>query len=101
MTHGSIYAAAPAVRSVFHAHSPEIWREAARLGLPRTGNRIPYGSPEMAEEVKRLVSSSKILKQGIIVMGGHEDGVVSFGDSIDAAGANLLIALAHALRSGH
>jgi hypothetical protein len=35
-----------------------------------------------------------VAARGIFSMGGHEDGIVAFGPSADAAGATLLAALA-------
>jgi hypothetical protein len=90
LTHGVIYDMESAIRSVFHVHSPEIWQRAASLGLPITREDVPYGTPEMAEEVRRLFRDSDVLERGIFSMGGHEDGIVSFGRSEDEAGEILL-----------
>lgn len=99
MTHGATYDVEPEVRYVFHAHSPEIWRQGARLGLPTTDGTAPYGSPEMALEVHRLWQQGELARQKVLVMAGHEDGVLAFGHTADEAGRALLSALARAFES--
>lgn len=97
MTHGTIYRQAPTVQAVIHAHSPHIWRRAERLSLPQTAATVPYGSPEMSEEVARLFAESSLSERQIFSMKGHEDGIVAFGPSLDAAGQILIQTLASAL----
>jgi L-ribulose-5-phosphate 4-epimerase len=90
MTHGMVYRMDDAVRYVFHAHSPTIWHAASALDIPITSESVPYGTPEMAEEVQRLFRDTQVQLRGIFAMGGHEDGVVSFGRSAEEAG-NVMI----------
>lgn len=101
LTHGAIYDASPSARAVFHVHSPDLWQGARALGLPLTRAEIPYGTPEMAREVERMFREAALFEHRIFAMAGHEDGVIAFGDSADAAGATLLRHWARALaRSG-
>ncbi|MBE0598562.1 MAG: class II aldolase/adducin family protein [Desulfuromonadales bacterium] len=95
LTHGAIYAADPQIRFVMHVHSPDLWHSAERLGLPVIGENASYGSPEMAAEVKRLLTATAA-RQGIFAMGGHEDGIFVFGVSAEEAGSILLKSLAQA-----
>ena len=96
LTHAAVYALDTKIRAVFHAHSPEIWQAAARLGIPTTRDDVPYGTPAMAAEVTRLYTTTRVAQQRIFSMGGHEDGIVSFGESAEQAGEILLAALAAA-----
>ena len=96
LTHGAVYALDPAIRVVFHSHSPEIWHAAAKLGIPITDPSVPYGSPEMAAEVARLYATTDMAQRCIFSMGGHEDGIVSFGATAEEAAETLLDALAAA-----
>jgi hypothetical protein len=98
MTHGAVYAADSRIRWVMHGHSPHIWRHASRLGLPATDASIPYGTPEMSAEVLRLFLVSDVRRRKLFVMGGHEDGVVSFGRTAEEAGHAFIDALAAALQ---
>lgn len=93
LTHGAVYALDPAIRFVLHAHSPEIWHAAAALQIPITDPHVPYGTPEMAAEVARLYASTDMMQRRIFSMGGHEDGIVTFGATAEEAGETLLQAL--------
>jgi hypothetical protein len=97
LTHGAIYDIAPAARVVLHAHVPEVWRSARALALPATRPTALNGTPEMALEVQRLYREGTLSSLGILVMGGHEDGVLTFGASAAEAGGILVRHLARAL----
>jgi ribulose-5-phosphate 4-epimerase/fuculose-1-phosphate aldolase len=90
LTHGMIYDLDNAIRIVLHVHSPDIWLAADSLGIPVTDSAVPYGTPQMAVEVQRLFKETDVHEQKIFSMGGHEDGVVSFGTSAEEAGEILL-----------
>ncbi len=98
LTHGAVYAVDANLRCVLHVHSPDLWQQAARLGLPITDPAVPYGSPEMAAEVRRLFAETDVADQGIFAMGGHEDGIVAFGPTVQSAGDAILAALDRAAR---
>lgn len=97
LTHGIIYALDDQARWVMHAHSPHIWCNAAALDLPMTTD-VPYGTPEMAEEVVRLFRESDVAEKRIFGMAGHEDGIVTFGATAEEAGFVMLGYLARALQ---
>jgi len=98
MTHGAIYDISGHIRFVFHVHSPDIWRCARRLAIPTTGRNVEYGTPEMAEEIGRLFRETSARKMQIISMGGHEDGIVSFGKTAEGAGKVLINYFVEALK---
>jgi hypothetical protein len=97
LTHGALYALDPALHCVLHVHCPELWHGADALGLPRTDPHAAYGTPAMATEVARLYADPAVRAGGLLAMGGHEDGLVAFGASAEAAGAALVSAFARAL----
>ena len=88
MTHAVIYRQLPRVQAVIHVHSPQIWRHARELGLPETAREVPYGTPEMATEMQRLIASG-MGGWHTISMAGHEDGVITWGETLEAASAEL------------
>ena len=90
LTHGALYRADKNIQYVFHVHCPEIWNNAAIMGLTITDANIQYGTPEMAQEFERLVYIKEVQQRPIIVMGGHEDGVVTYGASAEHAGSLLV-----------
>ena len=96
MTHGAVYDLSPAIRVVFHVHSPSIWNQRRGLRLLSTSDHIEYGTPAMAREVQALAQRG-LLERGLFAMGGHEDGIISFGRNPAEAGQRLLEGLAQAL----
>lgn len=96
MTHGAIYDLGPQIRYVFHAHTPAIWRQARALHLPTTAPSVAYGTPEMASEVQRLFRETALAELRILAMGGHEDGIITFGRDAEEAGQIMLRYLARA-----
>jgi hypothetical protein len=90
LTHGMIYRLDPGIHVVFHVHAPGIWRNAGKLGIPLTARHIPYGTPDMAREIGRLFEDTQVAARGVIAMGGHEDGIISFAATHERAGQLLL-----------
>lgn len=89
MTHASIYALGDAIGAVVHAHSPELWRH--YLGkLPTTSPDVAYGTPAMAQELERLYRMEGLRESGVAVMAGHDDGLISFGTTIEEAAERML-----------
>jgi len=99
LTHAAIYDLSPALRFVFHAHAPVIWRRAESLRLPTTDPAVEYGTPEMAAEVGRLYRSTALPELRCLAMGGHADGVITFGRTANEAGRAMMSALAQAYES--
>jgi len=90
LTHAILYELDPAIQVILHVHSPAIWQGAAAHSLPVTHKDVAYGTPAMTHEVERLFSETDARVHGLFVMGGHEDGVVAFGDSAQTATGILL-----------
>lgn len=96
LTHGMLYGLDPTVRFIMHVHSPAIWHHANKLCLPVTDANVAYGTPQMANEVGRLIAQASTEQGIILTMGGHEDGVIAAGCTAEQAGALLLRYLARA-----
>ena len=94
LSHASIYDVHESVTCALHAHSPDIWRNSVELGIPVTEASVAYGTPEMAKEVRRLIVDMH--SSGIFSMGGHEDGVFTFGRSLAEAGQLMVHELVRA-----
>lgn len=97
LTHASIYQSDPEINSVIHVHCPEIWNNTAILDLPFTPPSTPYGTPEMAIEVKRLLQQPRVKNIAICSMLGHIDGVFSFSSSMEKAAWSILNTYSKAL----
>jgi len=97
LTHAAVFVLDGGIGSVLHVHCPEIWRTADALRIPSTPVEVPYGTPEMARAVAELCRRQGWSDRGLLVMGGHEDGVIAFGPDPATAALPLLQALARAL----
>ncbi|WP_405228185.1 class II aldolase/adducin family protein [Lentisalinibacter sediminis] len=91
LTHAAIYELDPAIRAIAHVHSGELWRR-LRDRIPTTAPDVPYGTPEMAREFRRLYEETDFARSGVAVMAGHEEGLVAVGATIEEA-ADCLLAL--------
>ena len=89
MTHAAIYELDDGIAAVVHVHSRELWRLFVD-DLPTTAADVAYGTPEMAREFRRLYDDSAFADQGIAVMAGHEEGLVSIGNSLRQAASRIL-----------
>jgi L-ribulose-5-phosphate 4-epimerase len=85
MTHAAVYETIPGCNAVFHIHHLALWGNLLDR-LPSTPKHIEYGTPEMANEIARILKDPLLLKQGIVAMGGHKEGIISFGKDPDEAG---------------
>ncbi len=87
LTHYGIYEANPAIQYVFHVHHQKLWNILKDSDADSISEDIPYGTLEMAEAAQKVMSGKS---SGIIVMKGHEDGIISYGTTADEVGKNLL-----------
>ena len=55
-----------------------------------TEKNVSYGTPEMAKEIIRLFKQDNLIDKKILVMSGHEEGIISFGANLEEA-ANILL----------
>ncbi len=97
LTHASIYAQNPAIQSIIHVHSPEIWRNTHKLQLHFTPANIPYGSVQMAHAVTKLFNQYIQQPEAIFSLLGHEDGIVACASTLANAGGLLIQKLAKTL----
>jgi L-ribulose-5-phosphate 4-epimerase len=89
LTHAAIYESAPEIQAVIHVHNLKIWKKLMNE-VPTTRATAEYGTSEMAGEIKRLFRKTRVKDEKILVMGGHEEGIITFGKNMDEAGEKLL-----------
>lgn len=89
LTHAALYLCSPAIGAVVHAHHRILW-ERLRGVLPTTSEEFAYGTSELARELMHLYHSRGLGTAGLIVMGGHEEGLLSFGRTLREAASLLL-----------
>jgi len=90
LTHAAIYDSDYTVGGIIHVHKLSLWERLLLKQLPATPPEIPYGTPQLASEIKRLFRESNLQEQGIVVLKGHEGGIVTFGRDLDSAADALL-----------
>ncbi len=89
MSHGAIYRDQSKVTCVIHIHHAGIWRWMRDHNYPSTPIDTAYGTPQMAQEIADLVAQDGSTN-GVFAMGGHEDGVIAYGATIQSAMDQLL-----------
>jgi L-ribulose-5-phosphate 4-epimerase len=89
LSHAAVYDSDKNVNAVIHVHSLELWNKLINK-IPTTSEQVEYGTPEMAREIFRLFRETDVKEKKILVMGGHKEGIISFGENLDEAGKNLL-----------
>lgn len=89
MTHAAIYQLDQHIGAIVHVHSSDLWCRYIDT-LPTTAPNVPYGTPEMANEFRRLYRDTDFRKTQLAVMAGHDEGIVSFGDSLETAAGRIL-----------
>lgn len=89
MTHAMVYEMDPTADAVIHIHNLEMWGKLF-YKVPTTLIDVKYGTPEMAREVTRLFNETDVKDRKIFVMGGHSEGVITFGEDLSEAMQILL-----------
>lgn len=80
LTHASIYGANSEIGAVIHIHSIKLWKKYFGK-LPTTSKDAEYGTSKLAKETAKKVDGSK----GLIIMGGHKEGIIAYGKGIEEA----------------
>lgn len=89
LTHAVIYQLSPEAQAIIHVHHAGLWQTLMHQ-VPTTAATVPYGTPEMAREMARLLGSSasrtaSSSRSQTLVMAGHEEGLITFGDTLSDA----------------
>ena len=88
LTHAALYELSEEIRCVIHIHHDTKWKE-LQSRIPCTEESVPYGTPAMAMEIRRLWNDGSLQKTPVLVMAGHEGGIISFGKDSETAYAAL------------
>ena len=88
LSHAMIYSIDKRITAVIHVHSLALWKfMKAEESLATTAE---YGTAEMIEEIRELYDSLDPLINNAFVMKGHEEGIITFGRSVEEAELILL-----------
>jgi len=88
ITHATIYKISPKIKAVIHIHNEKLWRYMLANEYLST-NDVPYGSPEMVEDIENIYQDINALQNPLFVMLGHFEGIVIFGESLQSAKEGL------------
>jgi len=90
LTHAMIYELEDGrYNSVIHVHHYEMWKQ-LKNKVPTTSNKIAYGTKDMGFEIKRLYNTGNLKTEKILIMAGHEEGIITFGNTLEESGDILL-----------
>jgi hypothetical protein len=89
MSHAAVYDANPDIGAVVHIHNRQLWDKYLDI-LPTTDKKVEYGTPEMAAEITRIMTLPAVWDKKVFVMGGHEEGIISFGKTVEEAALLIL-----------
>lgn len=89
LTHAAIYSCSKETNAVIHVHHKEKWTRLLHHAAT-TNPSIAYGTPEMAYAIQNLILENNIGNNKLIVMGGHEEGLISFGKTLEEAASTIL-----------
>lgn len=84
LTHAALYSMSPEIGAVIHIHAMELWKKLLNK-VPTSAADVPYGTPAMALEMQRLYQQQGLDKLKILVMAGHEEGIITFGKDLKEA----------------
>jgi len=86
LTHAAVYVSSPKINAVVHVHHFNLWKK-LKDKIPTTNPAVAYGTPEMAYEIMRIIQKNET---EIVIMGGHEEGILTFGEDLPKAVEVLL-----------
>lgn len=82
MSHAAIYQHNKTVGAVIHVHHANLWNHYLNK-LPTTEVEAAYGTPAIAEAIARKLKEDS--KNKLLVLGGHGDGIISYGSNLQEA----------------
>ena len=83
LSHAMIYAIDKRINTVIHVHSLALWR--FMINNEHLATTAEYGTARMVEEIAKLYSNLDPMTQNAFVMKGHEEGIITFGRSVEEA----------------
>lgn len=81
LSHAAIYTANKNIGAVVHIHNIIFWKK-HKNKLPTTPADTEYGTQAMADSISEIINKAKT-NSGIIIMGGHKEGILSYSNTLD------------------
>ncbi len=89
LTHAAIYESAATAGAIIHCHNADLWG-ALLNEAPTTSKAAEYGTLQLAYEIMQLFKRTDVQNRKIVVMAGHEGGILTFGKDLEKAFAVLM-----------
>jgi ribulose-5-phosphate 4-epimerase/fuculose-1-phosphate aldolase len=89
LTHAAIYESDKNAAAVIHCHDSNLWAGLLNRA-PTTSGAVEYGTPAMAYDVMRLFGATDVQSRKLLVMAGHDGGLVTFGTDLQEAFSVLM-----------
>lgn len=83
LSHAMIYAIDDRITTVIHIHSLALWKFMKDKNTLAT--TAEYGTAKMVEEIAELYDNLDPMMNNAFVMKGHEEGIITFGRSVEEA----------------
>ncbi len=99
LTHAAVYEVSADAQCVVHVHSRALFDGLVAAGALSTPVKAAYGTPEMAKAVADTARDHPW--EGILVMLGHDEGVLAYGPSIPAVASLISFATRNFCSSPH
>jgi hypothetical protein len=80
LSHAAIYSANKNVGAIMHLHNSYLYHKYLHI-LPTTSPDAEYGTTKMANSILDLVTN-KGVTEGVIIMAGHENGIIVYSMSL-------------------
>lgn len=79
----------PIINAVIHIHNRAFW-EYYLHKLPTSNASYLFGTVELAFDLKKLIPGNIRNTVGVVVMGGHKDGIIAFGKDLNGVYERLI-----------
>jgi ribulose-5-phosphate 4-epimerase/fuculose-1-phosphate aldolase len=89
LTHAAIYQNNQSINGIVHTHHKGLWK-ALFNKKPTTSEEALFGTTELAREIEKLMKKHKTLKEKTIILGGHKEGILTIGETLEEAVNTLL-----------
>jgi L-ribulose-5-phosphate 4-epimerase len=89
LTHAAIYKSDATAGAIIHCHDSRLWVGVLNEA-PTTSKAAAYGTSEMANEITQLFTRTDVQSRKVVVMAGHEAGILTFGNDLEEAFAVLM-----------
>ena len=90
VTHAACYYNNPQINAVIHIHSRFLWEKLYNKNYYSTPENAEFGSVELSTSIAEIMKGVSMTEPCLVVMKGHQDGIIVAGKSIEESTKYLL-----------